>query len=105
MGGILNTFRDTLQASVIGYANNLSQPAAFSGEDMRSLAGFQRSGFNNMNIEHGSVASIDNTNFGGNGAGIQTSNGIGTNINEQFGARTTANLQYFLVIQTIKSIN
>jgi hypothetical protein len=96
MGGILNTFRDTLQASVIGYANNLSQPAAFSAEDMRSLAGFQRSGFNNMNIDQGgSVASIDNTNFGGNGTGIQSSNGIGTNINEQFGPRTTANLQYF----------
>jgi hypothetical protein len=95
-GGILNTFRDTLQASLIGYANNLSQPAAFSADDMLSLAGFQRSGFNNMNLDFGgSVTSIDNTSFGGNGTGIQTSNAVGANINEQFGAQSTANLQYF----------
>jgi hypothetical protein len=105
-GGIMNTFRDTLQASVIGYANNLSQPAAFSAQDIQSLGGFQRSGFNDMNLSaQGNVASVDGVNFGGNGMGIQKTNGIGTNINEQFGSKTTANVQYFIVTQTNKLIN
>ncbi|RFM27019.1 outer membrane beta-barrel protein [Deminuibacter soli] len=95
-GGLLNMFRDTLQVSAIGFSNNLSRNAGFQSDDLLSIGGFQRSNFNDMNLNaDGSVASIDKLSFGGDAGGIQKSTGGGLNINHQLGANTTLNLLYF----------
>lgn len=93
VGGIVNTFRDTLQLSLLGYSNNLNR-TGFSSNDLTSIGGFQRSGFNNLNINNDNIT-IDGVSFGGGATGLNRSTGAGTNINTLLDKKTTLNLEYF----------
>jgi hypothetical protein len=94
-GLILNSFRDTLQASLIGYANNTNSSAGFSMSDLQQLGGFNRSGYSVQSSDESGVTNIDNVSLGGSSEGIQQSSGAGLNLNYQAGKKTTLNLIYF----------
>jgi hypothetical protein len=87
-GGLLyNMFRDTLQVSLIGVGNNLNQ-TGFSTQDLMSMGGFNRSGYDNL--YNGTVAA------GGRGyGGIQTVGSGGVNINNDYGKKLKLNLLYY----------
>ncbi|WP_176112861.1 outer membrane beta-barrel protein [Sediminibacterium ginsengisoli] len=93
-GGIINTFRDTLQLSLLGFANNLNK-AGFGFNDIRSLGGFDRSGINSITSTSGGGLSVNGISFGGIGEGVQTSAGGGFNLNTEFKKNITLNGQYF----------
>jgi hypothetical protein len=93
-GAIINLFRDTLQASILGYSNNLNKPG-FGAGDMMSLGGFQRTGVNSVMVMSDGGFSLNGISFGATGSGIQTSSGAGINVNNQLGKKVTLNLQYF----------
>jgi hypothetical protein len=82
-GLIYNMFRDTLQISLIGIANNLNR-TGFSQGDLSSLAGFNRNGTD--------VAR--NLNLGGRGS-ISTIGSGGANINTDYGKKLKVNLLYY----------
>jgi len=87
-GGVLyNTFRDTLQVSLIGIGNNLNK-TGFSTQDLSSLGGFNRSGTDNL--YNGTVAT-----GGRNYGGIQTVGSGGANINTDYGKKLKINFTYF----------
>jgi hypothetical protein len=84
-GGILSTFRDTLQVSVIGTTNNLTR-TGFSSAELYSMGGFNRSGGNVQN---------EGT-FGGNGdGGIEKMWSGGFNVNNDYGKKLKTNVMYF----------
>jgi hypothetical protein len=84
-GGIISTFRDTLQLSVLGTTNNLTH-TGFSTGDLNSLGGFNRSG--------GGV--VNDGTFGGNGdGGIEKMWSTGFNVNNDYGKKLKMNLMYF----------
>lgn len=93
-GALLNTFRDTLQVSILGFHNNLNR-AAFEFQDIMSLGGFSRSGAGTMGVSAGGGISIDGIGFGGIGEGILTSTGLGANVNHELGKKASVNLRYF----------
>jgi hypothetical protein len=97
-GGILSSFRDTLQISLIGVANNLSR-TGFSSSDLNSMGGLDRSG--------GSQA-YDGT-LGGRGSGLENFYSGGLNINNDYGKKLKTNLNYFYSTYTrdykLKSFN
>ena len=103
-GGIANIYRDTLQLSVLAYANNINK-APFSFSELLSAGGFQRSRSNSAvtrtNVGRpfglGSSMSIDNVNFGGaqNTGGISISKGTGFNLNHAPNIKRSFFLQYF----------
>lgn len=78
-GALLNTFRDTLQVSFIGFANNIS-----------------RAGFDNSELsEHGGLGRAENssyTNYGNSGLLNQLSAGV--NINYDLEERLKTNVMY-----------
>lgn len=85
-GGILSNFRDTLQVSLIGLANNLNR-TGFSGQELYTMGGFDRSG--------GGGQIYDGT-FGGRGyGGIESVASGGVNINNNYGKKLKLNLTYF----------
>ncbi|MES2005208.1 MAG: outer membrane beta-barrel protein [Bacteroidota bacterium] len=102
-GGIANIFRDTLQVSFLGYANNLNKPG-FGFSDLMQTAGLDRSN-SNLNSRStsiwsngaGSGISINGISFGGtqNGGGIATSRGIGFNLNHAPNLKQSLFAQYF----------
>lgn len=84
-GGILSSFRDTLQVSLIGLANNLSK-TGFSRQDLSGMGGFDRSGGDQVH---------DGT-FGGRGwGGLEEVKSTGFNINNDYGKKLKINLVYF----------
>lgn len=93
-GGILNLFRDTLQVSLLGYANNLNK-AGFGMNDVVQTGGFNRSGFNSISISSDGGFALNGISFGGLGQGIVRSEGGGTNINTELSKKVSLNLQYF----------
>jgi hypothetical protein len=103
-GAIANIFRDTLQVSILGYANNLNK-AGFSYTDLMQAGGLERTNSNlsnrsmNMftNDAGGSGISINGINFGGiqNYGGIATSRGLGFNINHAPDVKQSLFAQYF----------
>ncbi len=102
-GGIANIYRDTLQVSLLGYANNLNKPG-FSYNDLMQAGGMARSRSNsngyNTNMwsnGNGSGLSINGVNFGGsqNYGGISTSKGAGFNLNHSPSSKRSFFLQYF----------
>ncbi len=102
-GGIANIFRDTLQVSVLGYANNLNKPG-FSYSELMQAGGLDRSRGNSIssntsiwNNGSGSSISINGVNFGGlqNYGGISTSKGAGINLNHAPNAKKSFFGQYF----------
>jgi hypothetical protein len=92
--GIINHFRDTLQVSILGFANNVNK-AAFGYSDLTGLGGFRRSGISNINFGESGSVSINNISFGGTGNGIQSSSGTGININHDPTKNLALNFQYF----------
>jgi hypothetical protein len=87
-GGLLyNTFRDTLQISLIGIGNNLNK-TGFSSQELSSQGGFNRSGTDAIN--NGSLAT-----GGRSYGGIQTVGSGGLNINTDYGKKLKLNLLYF----------
>jgi hypothetical protein len=93
-GSIVNLFKDTLQVSVLGFANNLDR-AAFSIRDIRSLGGFNRSGVESRTTTNGKGLNINGISFGGMGQGISTSLGTGFNMNNVLKNGLTLNTMYF----------
>lgn len=94
VGGIVNTFRDTLQVSVLGFSNNLNR-SGFGISDVMNMGGFQRSGVNNVAINSDGGFALNGVSFGGMGGGITRSTGGGMNLNTEFGKKATLNFQYF----------
>lgn len=93
-GAMLNLFRDTTQISLLGYGNNLNK-AAFAFTDIRSVGGFNRSGWGNANGNGTGGLSIDKVSFGGFGSGLMTSSGGGGNFNTVIKKKVQFNLYYF----------
>jgi hypothetical protein len=103
-GAIANTFRDTLQISILGYTNNLNRPG-FSFSELMQTGGMQRngdvSGSRSVSIWNnsggGSGIKINDINFGGitEYGGISTSSGIGININHSPNTKKSIFGQYF----------
>lgn len=102
-GGIANIYRDTLQLSVLGYANNLNK-VGFSFSELMQTGGFGRVQSNNSSNSTsiwsnngGSGISINGINFGGaqNFGGISTSKGAGFNLNLAPTNKKSMYLQYF----------
>lgn len=86
-GGLINMFRDTLQISLIGVANNLDK-TGFSSQDLYSMGGFDRSGGNA--IYDGTIS------LGGDGYnGVQKVGSGGFNLNTDYGKKLKMNLLYF----------
>jgi hypothetical protein len=84
-GGILSNFRDTLQISFIGLANNLNK-TGFSSSELYTMGGFDRSG---------GTQTWDGT-FGSPGrGGIESVTSGGVNINNNYGVKLKLNLNYF----------
>jgi hypothetical protein len=83
--GILSNFRDTLQVSLIGLANNLNK-TGFSGQDLYSMGGFDRSGGSQV---------YDGTFGGRNYGGLENVASAGVNINNNYGKKLKLNLVYF----------
>ncbi len=81
-GLMWNLFRDTLQLSIIGFGNNLSQ-SSFSFSDIYQLGGYSRSGFNVAESRGENNLRLDGASFGG-GDGITSSGGGGLNLNHVF---------------------
>jgi len=94
VGGLLNFFRDTTQLSILGYGNNLNK-ASFSFTDIRSVGGFNRSGWGNANGNGNGGFSIDKVSFGGFGNGLMTSAGGGGNYNTIINKKVDFSLNYF----------
>ncbi|PST82378.1 hypothetical protein C7T94_16510 [Pedobacter yulinensis] len=84
-GGILSTFRDTLQVSLIGMGNNLNR-TGFSSQELYSMGGFNRSGGDQ----------VWNGTFGSSGrGGLENVISGGMNINNNYGKKLKMNLLYF----------
>ncbi|MEQ7798962.1 outer membrane beta-barrel protein [Pedobacter sp. ASV1-7] len=84
-GGIISSFRDTLQVSLIGLSNNLTK-TGFSREDLNNMGGFNRGGGDQTG---------EGT-FGGNSwGGMEKITSAGFNINNDYGTRLKTNLVYF----------
>jgi len=83
--GILSSFRDTLQFSIMGAANNLNS-TGFSQDELYSMGGFNRSG----------TDQVSEGNFGRRQTGgfVNVKSG-GININNNYGKKLKLNLAYF----------
>src|SRR6185436_13026461 len=93
-GGIINSFRDTLQVSALAYTNNLNK-AGFGFSDLDKLGGFGRSGTNSMGMWSDGGIAINGISFGATGQGIQKSTGAGINISHDPNKKLRLNFQYF----------
>jgi len=92
-GGIWSFFRDTLQVSVIGYGNNLSQ-TGFSFGELYKMGGFNRSGVNWISTSNNSME-VNGISFGG-GKGITESGGGGFNLNYDLPLKFSISTSYFI---------
>ncbi|MES2379119.1 MAG: outer membrane beta-barrel protein [Bacteroidota bacterium] len=105
-GGLFNVFRDTLQVSLIGIANNLNG-TGFSYTDLSQSGGFNRGGSNTFfkgGLSLGNsdeLYSYDNNENGASGfsgfggSDQQRSAAGGFNINQDYGKKLKINLAYF----------
>jgi hypothetical protein len=87
IGGLFNTFRDTLQISLIGLSNNLNR-TGFSSTEMYEMGGFNRSGYENL---YDGSAALGGQVWGG----MQRIASTGVNINNDYGKKLKMNLLYF----------
>ena len=96
-GAIINSFRDTLQMSLIAFANNVNR-SSFSTRDIQTLGGFSRSGWGNINGSSNTAGqqgfTLDGFSLGGTGQGINRSNGIGFNLNHSPNKSINFSFQY-----------
>lgn len=93
-GGIVNSFRDTLQVSMLAYSNNLNK-AGFGFQDLEKLGGFGRSGYNSMSVWSDGGIAINGISLGATGQGIQRSTGAGINLSHDPNKNLKLNFQYF----------
>jgi hypothetical protein len=103
-GAIANTFRDTLQLSILGYSNNLNRPG-FSFSELMQTGGMQRNSDVNSsrnvsiwnNSNGGSGIRINDINFGGitEYGGVSRSSGLGINLNHSPNTKKSLFGQYF----------
>lgn len=93
-GGIINSFRDTLQISALGFANNVNE-AGFSVGDVRSMGGMER-GENGANLWGDDYMQVSGVDIGGADNGIRTNKAGGININYDLGDKLSVNGKYFL---------
>jgi hypothetical protein len=84
VGGLINTFRDTLQVSILGSSNDLNN-TGFDFNDLYGSGGLNRGG---EAISRAGIA------FGGGGTGKQTSTNAGFNINTDYGKKLKVNFAY-----------
>lgn len=91
LGGIVNSFRDTLQVSLLGYFNNLKK-TNLSMEEVMSLGGFGRR--TSMRVSPDGAFGINGIDFGSYGNGLPKGLLGGTNINYTLG-KAKLDLQYF----------
>ena len=110
-GGIVNTFRDTLQLSLLAFSNNVNR-SGFTLKDVQDLGGFNRSGTNSMMMMRNSSGqqgfALNGISFGGLGAGISRTTGAGFNLNHAPSKKYTFFAQYFFgntksIIHTINN--
>ena len=94
-GAIINTFRDTVQLSILGYTNNINK-SGFSLGDIESLGGFRRSGYNSVSIWNDGGVAINGISFGATGQGIQRSSGGGVNFSHDPSKKLKLSFQYFV---------
>lgn len=97
LGGIVNIYRDTLQLSLLGFNNNINK-SGFSLQEVQSTGGFNRSGYNSMMMtSNGSRQgfALNNISFGGTEDGLNTTSGLGFNLNHAPNKKTAFSLQYF----------
>ncbi len=94
IGSILNVFRDTMQISLIGFTNNLNK-ASFRYNDIMTMGGFGRSGTYSVSNNSTGGFNINGISFGGTGEGVQTSSGVGFNLNHDFRKGIKFSTQYF----------
>lgn len=92
-GAIVNLFRDTFQVSFLGFSNNLDR-SGFRLDDIRSLAGFDRSGIDDYSVNERGL-NVNGISFGGQGEGISKTTGTGINLNNVLKNGLTLNTQYF----------
>lgn len=96
-GAIVNTFRDTLQLSLIGFANNINR-SSFTTKDITQLGGFARSGWGTINGNGNSSGqqgfTVDGFSLGGTGSGLSSASGIGANLNHSPSDKANFSLQY-----------
>jgi hypothetical protein len=101
-GAIANIFRDTLQLSLLGYANNINK-SAFTLSDAQQIGGFNQNRNTGVNSSMGmgvsglgSSLSLNGISFGGlTGGGIATSRGAGFNLNHTPNPKKSFFVQYF----------
>ncbi|MFD2970235.1 carboxypeptidase-like regulatory domain-containing protein [Sphingobacterium bambusae] len=90
-GALFNTFRDTLQVSLIGFGNNINRQSFDYGE----LS------------EHGGMARAENYGFdnlgGRNYWGVGDDKGIGFNLNNDWGKKTKLNIMFMLAHKNSRS--
>jgi hypothetical protein len=79
-GGLINSFRDTLQVSLLGSGNNVNQ-TAFTPTDLYKLGGLNRGG-NDLNSGGRPSQGIENEVIGG------------FNLNDDYGTKLKLNLMY-----------
>ncbi len=91
-GFMWNFLRDTLQLSLIGFGNNLSQ-SGFSFSELYRMGGFNRSGVNYISFSDNNLE-VDGTSFGG-GKGITESGGGGFNFNYDIPRKWSVSSSYF----------
>ncbi|MHB1276929.1 MAG: hypothetical protein ACYC1Q_00865 [Bacteroidia bacterium] len=91
-GAMWNFLRDTLQISLIGYGNNLSQ-SGFSFSELYRMGGFNRSGMNYVSFSDNAI-SVNGASFGG-GKGITESGGGGFNFNYDIPLKWSVSTSYF----------
>lgn len=84
-GGLINSFRDTLQVSVIGQSNNLNN-TGFSYNDLNQFGGIGRGGGGGFGNPSFGFAAI---------SGIQKTTSTGVNINTDYGKKFKVNLAYY----------
>lgn len=97
IGGILNTFRDTLQISLIGFSNNINK-SSFTLKDISNLGGFNRSGYGGMTFYSNSGRegmAVNGVSFGGTNSGLTKVVGGGLNLNHSPSKRFSFYSQYF----------
>ncbi len=103
-GAIANIFRDTLQASILAYSNNLNRPG-FSFSELMQTGGIKRSsdvtGSRSVSINRdaagGTGIRVNGVHFGGitEYGGVSTSSGLGVNLNHSPNVRKSIFGQYF----------
>lgn len=91
-GFMWNFLRDTMQISLIGYGNNLSQ-SGFSFSELYRMGGFNRSGVNYITYSDNSLG-LNGASFGG-GKGVTESGGGGFNFNYDIPRKWSVSSSYF----------